>query len=186
MDRCVHAALALVLASSFAIDAAGAQKRASETSLKSAFLYKFTHFAEWPPEAMGNERNPIVMCVIGRDSLAGVLEDAVQGRTSRGRLLVVRRVDGTEEARACHVLFIGWSDGEKIDRVIGRLAEQPILTVGDVEGFAQRGGMINLRKEGNRLRLEINRRAADRAGIHLSSQLLKLANLVADKGSGEE
>jgi hypothetical protein len=186
MNRCLHAALGVVLASSFAINAAGAQKRASEVSLKSAFLYKFTHFAEWPPEAMGNGKNPIVMCVIGRDSLAEVLEDSVQGRTSGGRLLVVRRVGGAEEARACHVLFIGWSDGEKIDQVIGSLAEQPILTVGDVEGFGQRGGMINLRKQGSRLRLEINRRAADRAGINLSSQLLKLANLVADEGSGEE
>ena len=74
---------------------------------------------------------------------------------------------------------------EKIERVLGALGRQSTLTVGDVKGFAQRGGMINLTKEGRRLRFEVNRRAAERTGIHLSSQLLKLADLV-DDGGGEE
>ena len=159
---------------------------ASEASVKSAFLYKFTHLAKWPPEAMGSEGAPLAMCVVGRDSLAEVLEHVVRGRRSYDRPLVVRRLEGVDGLAGCHLLFIGWSKAAKIDRILGRLARQPTLTVGDVEGFARRGGMINLTKKGNRIRFEINRRAAERAGIQLSSQLLKLANLIADEGSGEE
>jgi hypothetical protein len=155
---------------------------ATETGVKSAFLYKFTHFANWPPETMGEAGDPFAMCVMGRNELADVLEHAVDGRTARDRPLVVKRIENVQQTRGCHLLFIGWSKLEKIERILGALGRQPTLTVGDVKGFARRGGMINLTKDGRRLRFEINRRAAERAGIHLSSQLLKLANLVHDDG----
>ena len=179
-------ALLLSVAWAPTLDAQGMHYTASETNVKSAFLYKFTHFAEWPPEAMGRRGGPIAMCVMGRDELAEVLEHAVEGRKARDRPLVVRRVDDSDAAAGCHLLFIGWSDAKRIDRILGALASQPILTVGDVQGFARRGGMINLGLEGNRMRFEINRGAAERAGIHLSSQLLKLAHLVEEEGGRGE
>jgi hypothetical protein len=157
----------------------------TETTLKSAFLYKFTHFVDWPPEALGKAGDPFAMCVLGRDELTDVLEHAVEGRTARNRPLVVRRIKSVDEVQGCHLLFIGWSQLEKIEQILGALGRQPTLTVGDVKGFAHRGGMINLTKEGRRLSFEINRRAAERAGIHFSSQLLKLANLVGDNGKNE-
>ena len=158
---------------------------ATEISVKSAFLYKFTRFVDWPPETMGQAEDPFPMCVMGRDELADVLEQAVDGRTARNRPLVVRRIESVKETQGCHLLFIGWLKLEKIERVLGALGRQSTLTVGDVKGFAQRGGMINLTKEGRRLRFEVNRRAAKRAGIHPSSQLLKLANVVDDDGEEE-
>jgi hypothetical protein len=156
-----------------------------EVYLKSAFLYKFTHFADWPSETFGKAGDPFAMCVLGRDELTDVLEHAVDGRTARNRPLVVKRIKSVDETQGCHLLFIGWSKLEKIEQTLGALGRQPTLTVGDVKGFARRGGMINLTKEGKKLRFEINRRAAERVGIHLSSQLLKLANLVGEDGEGE-
>ena len=157
----------------------------TETTLKSAFLYKFTHFVDWPLETLGKAGDPFAMCVLGRDELADVLEHAVNGRTARNRPLVVRRIESVDEASQCHLLFIGWSKPERIERILGALGQQPTLTVGDTKGFARNGGMINLTREGKRLGFEINRRAAERADIHLSSQLLKLANLI-DEDGGEE
>ncbi len=185
VGRCLCATLALAATWLLAGEARAVPPQATETGVKSAFLYKFTHFAEWPAEALGSDGAPIAMCVLGRDPLAEVLEKAVRGRKARERPLVVRRVEGASGVTGCHVLFIGWSQSAKLDRILGRLARQPTLTVGDAAGFAHRGGMINLTKQGNRVRLEINRRAAERAGIQLSSQLLKLADLVGEDG-GEE
>ncbi len=181
--RCLLALL-LIVAWAPALTAQAVHQTARETSVKAAFLYKFTHFAEWPPEAMGGKGDPITMCVLGRDELAEGLEQAVEGRKSRDRSLLVRRVDGPDGAAGCHVLFIGSSDPKAVDRIVAALASQPTLTVGDVQGFARRGGMINLMREGKRMRFEINRGAANRARIQLSSQLLKLAQIVDDEGGG--
>jgi hypothetical protein len=163
---------------------ARAQTQASEVSLKSAFLYKFIHYAEWPPEALGGSGDPIAICVIGQDALAHELDSAVQGRTSQKRPVVVRRVEGSDPFSGCHVLFVGDPKAAPIDQVIARASAQPTLTVGDADGFARRGGMINFTRRGARLGFEINRAAVQRAGLDLSSQLLKLAELVPDESGG--
>jgi hypothetical protein len=157
--------------------AGAAPKRVTEISLKSAFLYKFTLFADWNG-ALGDEGAPISICVMGRDDLADDLQEAVQNRTAHSRPITVRRPSRAAEAGGCHVLFIGWTEPTLVDRALARLAERPILTVGELEGFAERGGMINIVKRDNRLRLKINLRAVESAGLRLSSQLLKLATLV--------
>ncbi len=183
--RCLLALL-LIVAWAPATTAQAVRQTAREAGVQAAFLYRFTHFAEWPPEAMGGKGDPITMCVTGRDELAEGLEHAVEGRKSRNRPLVVRRVDGPDGAPGCHVLFIGSSDPKAVDRIVAALASQPTLTVGDVPSFARRGGMIHLMREGKRMRFEINRVAAERARIRLSSQLLKLAQIVDDEVEGTE
>ncbi|HVQ25143.1 MAG TPA: YfiR family protein [Planctomycetota bacterium] len=178
-----HLAWIALLAALVCAPPAPAQPQASEVNLKSAFLYKFIHYAEWPPEALGAPGDPIALCVIGQDEIAQVLEDAVRGRTIHERPLVVHKLAGSEPAAGCHVLFVGVSLTAQIDRVLARVAAQPTLTVGDAEGFAQRGGIINFTRSGSRLGFEINRAAAQRAGLQLSSQLLKLSKLVPEEGS---
>jgi hypothetical protein len=59
----------------------------------------------------------------------------------------------------------------------------PVLTVGDMDQFAQRGGMINLTTEENRIRFEINVKAIERVGLKASSQLLRLARIVTESRS---
>lgn len=168
--------LALLCAS-----AAHAQTQVSEVSLKSAFLYKFIHYTDWPDEALGAVADPIAICVIEQDALAEALEGAVSGRMSHERPVVVRRIAGAGELGGCHVLFVGSLDPARREQILDRASAQPTLTIGDAEGFARRGGMINFTRRGSRLGFEINRGSVRRAGLNLSSQLLKLAELVPDE-----
>ena len=55
-----------------------------------------------------------------------------------------------------------------------------ILTVGETEGFATQGGIVNFKVEGGRVRLEINIEAAERAKLRISSKVLSLAAIVKD------
>ena len=162
-----------------------AQAQVPEVTLKSAFLYQFIHYAEWPHEALGAPGAPIVICVIAQDELAQVLEGAVSGRTTHERPVAVRRIARAGEVAGCHVLFLGSPDPAQMQQVIAGASVQPMLTVGDADGFARRGGMINFTRRGARLGFAINRGAVSRAGLSLSSQLLKLAELVPDEGARE-
>jgi hypothetical protein len=62
--------------------------------------------------------------------------------------------------------------------ILAGLKDASVLTVGETEGFAARGGIINFYIEGNRVRFEINPDAAHRSGLKISSQLLQLGKLV--------
>jgi hypothetical protein len=128
--------------------AAHGQTQASEADLKSAFLYKFIHYAEWPHEALGASASPIAICVMGQDPLAQVLEAAVSGRTSHERPVVVRRIASPVRSAGATCCSSARRTLRTTEQVVAQVSARPILTVGDAEGFARRGGMINFTRAG--------------------------------------
>jgi hypothetical protein len=78
----------------------------------------------------------------------------------------------------CQIAFIGWAERKQLASVLDVLAGSPVLTIADFESFARRGGMIQLIKEGNKFRFAINLGAANRHGFHISSKLLRLAEVI--------
>src|SRR5207245_11005868 len=58
----------------------------------------------------------------------------------RGRPFQVRRYQSVDEIKTCHILFIRRPDGARLEETLARLKNRPILTVSDVDGFAERGG----------------------------------------------
>ena len=73
------------------------------------------------------------------------------------------------------MLFISASRTAQLKTILETLGTSGILTVSDMTGFTRRGGMIQFILDGDRVRFEINLAATKRAGLNLSSQLLKLA-----------
>lgn len=152
---------------------------ASEYDVKAAFLYNFTKFVEWPSSAF-DERNDFQLCVLGEDPFGGSL-DVVKGEKVSGRNITLLRTPKLAEAEGCQILFISRSERNRMPEVLRELRDAPVLTVADTDGFLDRGGIINFVLEGSKVRFEISQEAAERAGIKISSKLLRLA--VGPKGS---
>ena len=162
--------------------AAGGAARAqtpTEYELKAIFLYNFTKYVEWDEEPA---KKPLPVCILGEDPFGEALDGVVAGETAHGRRLVVRRIGTVAEALACDVVFLAESEDPQLETVLAALAERAVLTVGESERFIREGGIIRLREDENRIRIVINVDAAKRAGLRISSQLMKLGELVG----GEE
>ncbi len=177
----MHAAIFLVCA---ALGPSTHAQSMTEYQVKAAFLYNFAKFVEWPSDAPGDDHNSIVLGIVGEDSFRDLLEHTVQGKTVNGRRLVVRRPKNASDARACQIVFIGASEKKRLRPLLDSLKGAGVLTVGESEGFAQLGGIINFTLEDNRVHFEINVDAADRAGLKISSKLLSLAKIVRDGRPG--
>lgn len=169
---------AALLACTLAEAAAGGAPVAGEYQVKAAFLFNFAKFVNWPAATFESSRSPISICVVGPDPFDGALEQTIGERTVRGRPVVVRSADGPESAAACQIVF--FAESERALSLARRLARAPVLTVGETDGFAEDGGIVNFKIEENRVRFEINPDAASRAGLRLSSQLLNLATVVRE------
>ncbi len=148
-----------------------------EYQVKAAFLYNFAKFVEWPSDAFRTPKDPIVVCVLGHNPFGNALEEVIRGKSIEGRALAIRQVTDAEEANACQILFIGSAEGKRFRSLWGNI-KPGILTVGEEQGFAAGGGMINFKLEGGRVRFEINMGAAELAQLHISSKLLSLAQIV--------
>jgi hypothetical protein len=152
----------------------------AEVQVKTAFVYNFVKFVQWPPTVFPSDETPIVLCVLGDDPLGNALE-SLKGKTAQGRRIEVRQISKITEIRGCQIVYVCRSEREHKTKIITEIKPY-MLTVGDMPSFVSAGGMINLILSDNRVAFEINVAAADKSGLKISSQLLKLARIA--RGSG--
>ena len=151
--------------------------QSGERDLKAAFLYNFAKFVEWPAAAFPEPTTPVTLCVLGDDPLGASLEAVVKGEKLNDRRLVVRLLRDPQAIPGCHVLFVSIEKG-RLPEILASLRGSGVLTVGSAADFLERGGMIRLFLEQNRVRFDINLDAAEQSHLTLSSKLLRLARAV--------
>lgn len=149
---------------------------ASESDVKAAFLFNFAKFVEWPPEVL-SDSDKLVVGVLGDDAFGSTLEKALAGKTAGGHPIAVERlaVPEQEKLTRCHILFVSPTQNERLGPLLATTADAALLTVGENDEFVDRGGVIAFTVQDNKLRFSVNARAAERAGLKISSQLTKLA-----------
>jgi len=154
----------------------------AEYDVKAAFLYKFAAFVEWPDLQSASYLD---ICISGQDPFGGALDRVIKGKSVNGREFLIRRLRRDEEAGECQILFISSSERKHLRAILGRLQRTPVLTVGDVAGFCESGGAVNLTVANHRVQLEINPGALEHARLQLSSRLMSLARIVRNPSSGK-
>jgi hypothetical protein len=155
------------------------QPAPTDSEVKAAFLCGFAEFVEWP--TVGKD-DPVTIGILGQDPFGPLLEATVKNRALQNRALVVRRISTVEDALRCQIVYVSASEKHKLDETLRALGKSSVLTVSDIDSFAERGGMIGFAIEQNRVRFHINTDAVERANLQISSRLLKLARLVSPAG----
>lgn len=148
----------------------------TEAQVKAAFVYNFGKFVEWPSDRFGGRY--FIIGIYGDDDFAQVLANVVAGKFIYEKPVAVKRFSKMEDIAGCHILFVGYSAKDNLTKLFNFVHKIPVLTVSDMQGFADRSGMINFRRVGNNIRFEINVNAAQQTGLKISSQLLKLAIII--------
>jgi len=195
----LFAALLIVLGASIAVWADATPSR--EYQLKAAFLYNFMMFIDghrFAPESGDEEgpdpNKPIVIGIVGVDPFGKVF-GPLKGRRIKDRLVVVKRFKGLDEftdpngnvplqhpqlnaIKACHVLFVCASERKHVQSHLNPIRELGILTVADMPGFLEAGGIVNFVIDKKKVRFEVNTAAAARAKLQIRSRLLRLAKRV--------
>ncbi len=162
----------------------GPAEEPTEQQVKAAFIFNFVKFVEWPRHAFSTNESPVLLCVLGKDPLGDTLE-SLGGKTAQGRRLSVRYITKPGEADRCQVLYVSRSEREQIGVVLKGMKGN-VLTIGDVRNFASSGGVINFVMKDSKVSFEINVDAAEKAGLQINSQLLKLAKIVRESARKEE
>ena len=174
----------LLLAVSSGVKGQTPGRSLSEYQIKGAFIYNFAKYVEWPPSAFTDSQAPCLLCILGKDPFRSGL-DFLSGKTVRGHRMVVERHDRPAGVGSCHILFISASERQHLSTILKTIEKEPVLTVGDMENFAQLGGVIQLFTRNNKIRFAINHEAATRVGLKVSSKLLHLSRTVG-KAEAEE
>lgn len=146
-----------------------------EYKIKAAFLYNFAKFVTWPEDTFADSQSPLIIGVLGEDPFGEALK-SIEGKIAQDRKVVVKKFNTEKDIDICHILFISSSEKDRLNQLFNNgLSGKKVLTVGNMAQFTQSGGVINFVFRNNKMKFEISRKSAERAGLTLSSRLLKLA-----------
>jgi uncharacterized protein DUF4154 len=158
--------------------AAAQSDQPGEYDVKAAFLFNFTKFVEWPENAFVDSNAPIVIGVIGEDPFGESLVRIVAGQKAQGRGIEIAKYRYGDNLRRCHVLFISASERQHRAPILASLQEASVLTVSDIDGFAEAGGAIQFVVQENRVRFVVNLEVATQGKLRVSAKLLALARVI--------
>ncbi|MGE5365521.1 MAG: YfiR family protein [Bacteroidota bacterium] len=151
-----------------------------EARVKAAYLVKFTKFIYWDSRA-ANARSsisPIIITVLGSDPVGGLLENFSQNQKSGSPIIVNRIGKDLNNLENCNLLFISKQEAARLPTIFKQLEGSNVVTVSDINNFARRGGMIGFVVDEDRVKLEINLDATNRAGLKISAKLLELSKII--------
>lgn len=144
--------------------------------MKGAYIYNIVKFVDWPPDAMKPDDDRFYVCVVGDERL-NALTNALREKTVSGKTIVVTSLSSKENEN-CQVIFFSKSETWRVQSTLAELGTRAILTIGESDTFASRGGMIEFVRDNDRLGFKINNAAANRAHLTIRAQLLRLAKVV--------
>ncbi len=154
---------------------ASAGRQAEETQLKAAYIYNFGKYVTWPTITA---TDPLEICLLGPDPLADPLQKLEEKKIG-DREITFDLLDSTSIKTDCEMLFISRSQQKQLAATLAQLEDNAVLTISDIQGFAGKGGMIELVRKENKIRFIINIDSVRRAGLVISSRLLSLATILS-------
>jgi hypothetical protein len=161
------------------LNTALAATTASEYQIKAVFLYNFSNFVTWPASTFENSTNEdFHICTYSENPFQRELELTVEGEKVNERIISIKHFTQLKDLYNCQILYISNSEKKQLDQLLPLLAEYPILTVSDIEGFAEQGGMIEFYLSNNRVRLIINITAARAVELVVSANLLRVSKVL--------
>jgi len=162
--------------------AGAAVEGALEYTVKAAFLYKFGGFVEWPSAAFESPESPTRLCIVGNDPFGPALDKVVEGQHIGTRTIVVERLEAIHSNSGCQILFVASADEKKAAEALMAVRGESVLTITDGARSPEATGIINFVIMDNRVRFEIDDKAASVNGVVISSKLLDLARTTKRRG----
>jgi hypothetical protein len=144
-----------------------------EYLIKAAFIYDMIKATRWPKAKSGR----VVLCILGRDPF-GATWQSIEGMPVGQRRLDVTPLRPQSDLSGCDALFVGTSERGRWPQIHAALAARPVLTISEMVGFSQDGGMVTLMNVDNRLRFDVNLKAVRKAGLSIDTDALEQANMV--------
>lgn len=166
-------ALVMLAACSSLVWPATADELPGEQSMRSAMLFNFLKFTEFPRQSIDKIR-VIQVCIGVRDRIQMEALAALSGRKVAGREL--RVVDFALRRGDCQVLYV--DSRQRWNALVTDPAIRDALTISSYAGFAEEDGMIEIGRQDDGIRFDINLDQARRAGFGFSPQMLRLARKV--------
>jgi hypothetical protein len=150
-----------------------------EYAIKAGFLYHFSTYVQWPRDVFPADGKPFVIGVYGSNPFGDALIKIAMRKKVDGQPIEIRHITSVKEALACQIVFIPRTVPlQEQAAVLKATIGFPVLTVGEIDGFVQRGGVVQFFLENNKVRIAFGEKSHLRDDLKVSSKLLAVAKMI--------
>ncbi|RYY77160.1 MAG: YfiR family protein [Gammaproteobacteria bacterium] len=161
-----------------------------EQKIKAGLVYNLIKYTAWPktpltpPNQIKNTYNSttLTICLFGDDPFDGYLAP-LQGRTAQQAIISIISVTSIPETASCNAIIVHHSQRDQLPKLLEFVQGRCILTLSDIEKFAELGGMIELARQEEKIELKINKDAVDNSKLVIDARMLKLAKIISKGGA---
>lgn len=146
-----------------------------EYTAKSVLALNLARYREWPPEAFKANSSAVNLCVLG-DEVVQQAFILIDKKPVGSKMLSVHNLNRSKDLNQCQLLYISAETG-KTAQWLGESFKRHILTIGEADDFLEQGGMVYLEMTDAKINLHVNVTATQKAGVRISSRVLKLATI---------
>ena len=143
------------------------------TKVKAVFLFKFFDYVTWPKNKDPKYTNKGVICTYGPHNFDNTLE-YISAKRSSDIQYQIRKISSPKQAKECHIVYVSPSRFADVKGLVG----SNILITSGSKGFLEKGGIIEMLDEKNKVKLRIHLGNARKNDIKISSKLLKIAEVL--------
>jgi hypothetical protein len=162
--------LSLSLLSSVSLAANNPTHIPTEYEIKAQFIWNFSEFIEWPKDIKQQK----VLCTIGEDPF--IFEfDELKKNTKSASIGEIKRNITLHEIDKCNILFVSKTEKYNLSKIFRKTANKPILTISEITGFADKGGIIEFINENGYVKIIVNYRIGNLSKLRISARLLKIS-----------
>lgn len=144
-----------------------------EEKIKAGLVYNFLKYTDWPASRSALD-NPLQVCLVGTAPVDQYLYP-LEGRSAQQHGIKIRRAVGIAQSGTCDLLFIHRSQAALMPGFLQALKGRAVLTLSDISGFTDAGGMVEFGMQDNHVGFIVNTKAAADAGIKIQDRLLRLS-----------
>jgi hypothetical protein len=116
--------------------------------------------------------------ILGDDPFGQLLDQVMAGESPHGRAIEIQRASTPNALENCQLVLITTNEKNRAHEDRNYFRGKPVLTVGETDQFARKGGMVGFVREKSNIRFEINLEACQAAGLNVSSRLASIARVV--------
>ncbi len=173
--------ISLLVLAVFCFSGALAGSLQEEYTVKVALVFNFARFSEWPEQDLNDDEDVLRVVIYGDKGLESVFS-SIEGMQVGERKIQIIMVENHENIPDCHLLFLAKTERDDWPQILAILQDKAVLTVGEMNGFIESGGIMNFTLDNNKIGFEVNLDQARKKNIVISSRILKLAtSVIQDK-----
>jgi len=147
----------------------------SEDKLKAVILGKVAKYIEF------KENNSSTFRITVLNNQFGTLfDDIYHNKTIQSKPVKIQYIKDINELNATDILFISSANSWLIGDILQKIEGWGLLSVSDLRGFAQKGGVLQLYFLGQKLKLKMNIDALKREGLDADNTLLRIVDIVKE------